>query len=99
MARWVDALSFVAPFSWLVAGRTEYVLAGILITMVLTTPLSRVPSRRSRVMIVLFMAVVVVTIVGEVFLAPAFIRHQMAKLVTYMDHDGVCLQGTTPQAA
>src|SRR5438093_13775939 len=47
----IRALEFIPPFSWLMAGRTEFALTALIGTMVLTTPLSRLPRRRDRVAI------------------------------------------------
>jgi len=62
--------------------------------MVLTTPLSRLPLRRDRILV----AVLMVALVGGTsvwpFLAPAFNQRELAALRTRLDADGVCLQGT-----
>jgi len=90
----VRTLEFVAPFSWLMAGRNEFALTALIGTMVLTTPLSRLPRRRDRVAITGLMILVVFQVSAWPFLAPAFNRSQLAALKTRMDSDNVCRQST-----
>ena len=94
LTRYIPGLEFTPPFSWLVAGRTEYVLAGMLTAMMLCTPLSRLPQLRTRRVVLVFMLVLIGTIVGEVFVGPALIFRKMQQLQTKVDENGVCLQGT-----
>jgi hypothetical protein len=87
-------LEFMPPFSWLMAGRSEFALSALIGTMVLTTPLSRLPLRRDRVVVSLLMVCVVFLVSGLPFLAPAFNREKLAALKTRTDADGICLQNT-----
>ena len=87
-------LEFVPPFSWLMAGRTEFVLTALAGTTVLTTPLSRLPLRRDRAAVALLMICVVSQVAVWPFLAPAFNRAELEALKTRIDPDGVCLQNT-----
>ncbi len=87
-----SGLEFVPPISWLVAGRTEFALGGVIGTMILATPLSRIPRSRDRAMIGLLMAVFVSLCSVWPFLAPAFNRSYLASLPTTLDLDGVCRQ-------
>jgi hypothetical protein len=86
-------LYFVPPFSWLSAGRNEFVAAGLVATCLLTTPLTRLPRRQTQVLVAIFMALVVFSSSLVCFLAPALVRSQLLALVTRVDKDGVCLQG------
>jgi hypothetical protein len=92
LPNWIDQMLFIPPSSWLTAGRTEYVLAGIIATWLLTTPLSRLPRLETRRLVVALMVTVVFTSSVMAFLAPALIRNQMLALKTRIDKDGVCLQ-------
>lgn len=94
LTRYIPGLEFMPPFTWLVAGRTEYVLTGMLAAMMLCTPLSRIPQLRTRRVVLVFMVILIATIVGELFLGPALILRQMQQLQTRVDENGVCLQGT-----
>ena len=85
---------FVPPFSWMLMGIKKFATFGLIATMVLTTPLSRVPRRRNRVMIALLMVVVVFSMSIWPFLAPMVDRKQLSRLQTKMDKDGICLQST-----
>ena len=88
------ALEFHPPFVWLMAGRTEFALTALLGTMVLTTPLSRLPGRRDRVAVSLLMVWVVFQVTAWPFLAPAFNCKRLAAIRTRIDPDGICLQST-----
>jgi predicted double-glycine peptidase len=88
----INVLFFAPPFSWLTAGRTEYAIAGVITTTILTTPLSRVTQPRLRGLVMAFM--LVVSLFGSIlpFAGPALIRGYLAGLKTNVDKDGVCLQ-------
>jgi hypothetical protein len=90
----IRTLEFVPPFSWLMSGRTEFVLTAFIGTMVLTTPLSRLPLRRDRIAVSVLMIWVVFQVSAWPFLAPAFNREELAVLRTRIDSDGVCLQNS-----
>jgi len=62
--------------------------------MILTTPLSRVPQARNRIMIAVLMAVIVFFLSIWPFLAPMVDRGQLSHLQTSVDKDGICLQST-----
>jgi predicted double-glycine peptidase len=93
-ARRVPRLEFVAPFSWFMSGRTEFALLGLLITVLLATPLSRLPRKSTRGLVLLFMVFVVIDAAVMPFLAPAVARGRLSRLKTRISKDGVCLQGT-----
>jgi predicted double-glycine peptidase len=92
LTRQVPQLYFVPPFSWLTAGRNTYVLAGLVATCLLTTPLSRLPRRQTQAVVAIFMALIVFCSSVICFLAPALVRTELGALVTKVDKDGVCLQ-------
>jgi hypothetical protein len=88
------AISFTPPLSWLILGRKKIFVAGFAAAMLLTTPISRLPHKKDRV--VVFVLMVVIALTGSVwpFLAPAFNHRQLEHLPTRVDADGVCRQGT-----
>ena len=90
----IRPLEFIPPFSWLMAGRTAFALTALVGTMILTTPLSRLPRRRDRAAISALMVCVVFQVAAWPFLAPAFNHQQLAALTTRVDSDGICLQNT-----
>jgi hypothetical protein len=88
------AMAFVPPASWMMLGLKKFAVLGFVATMVLTTPLSRVPKKRDRWVVVAFMAVFVFLKSVWPFLAPLSARHQLEGLHTTMGRDGVCRQTT-----
>ena len=93
-ARWAPRLELVAPFSWALAGRTEYALRAPVATMALLPPSMRLPHRRQRILIAVFLAIVIGQYSVLPFLSPALARPRLASLRTQVDCEGVCLQGT-----
>src|ERR1700741_2544201 len=52
-------LTFIPPISWMMMGRNKFAIIGFIGTMILTTPLMKLPKRRDRIAISLLMACVV----------------------------------------
>src|SRR5208282_4321500 len=75
-------------------GRRKFAILGFIAALILTTPLSRLPRKRDRIVICVLMTVIVFVMSVWPFLAPAFNRNQLAHLRTHMGTDGVCLQTT-----
>ena len=94
VSRWVPRVELYPPFRWIMAQRTEFALIGILCTTLFTSTLSRLSTRRVRVLVGVFMAVFVVYFAAMPFLAPAFAYSELSQLETRIDADGVCHQGT-----
>jgi hypothetical protein len=88
------ALSFEPPVSWMMMGRKKFIIVGFITTMLLMTPLSRLPQKRNRMVVVLFMIVFVCAKSIWPLLAPTFNRSQLVGLKTRIGADGVCLQNT-----
>ena len=88
----MPTLALVPPISWMMVGRNKFAVIGFIATMVLTTPLSRLPQKRSRIAVSLLMVVVVCLMSVWPFLAPAFNYSHLAGLKTRLDADGICLQ-------
>ena len=91
----VPALMFVPPFSWIMLGIKKFATFGFVTTLVLTTPLSRVPQARNRILIAVLMAVIVFFMSIWPFLAPMVDRRELSRLRTNVDKDGICLQSTS----
>lgn len=87
-------MSFMPPISWMMMGRKKFAILGFIAAMVLTTPLSRLPLKRDRIVISLLMGVIIFFMSVWPFLAPAFNRNELAHLSTRINADGVCLQNT-----
>lgn len=82
------------PFSWLMAGRTEFALTGLLGTMILTTLLPHLPKKRERIALVVLMLLVVGFAALPPFAAPLLHRTDLSALITYVDENGICRQST-----
>src|SRR5437868_10658425 len=83
---------FVPPFSWMMMGIKKFATLGFIVALVLTTPLSRVPQKRNRIMIAVLMAVLVFFVSICPFLAPMVDRRELSRLTTQIDKEGICLQ-------
>jgi hypothetical protein len=88
------AMSFTPPISWMMMGRKKFAILGFIAAMVLTTPLSRLPLKRDRIVISVLMAAIIFYMSVWPFLAPAFNRNELAHLQTQFDPNGVCRQKT-----
>jgi predicted double-glycine peptidase len=88
------SLEFVPPISWLVSGRTLFAVAGLVTTMILTTPLSRLPRKRDRQMVAGFVIVFVCYASVWPFFAPVLNRRFQASIKTQIDKDGICQQSS-----
>lgn len=91
----VPGLMFSPPFSWISMGMKKYALFGFVAAMVLTTPLSRIPQRRIRMLISILMSVIIFFMALWPFIAPMLDRKDLMHLQTHMDTNGICLQTTT----
>ena len=87
-------MSFTPPISWMMIGRKKFAILGFIAAMVLTTPLSRLPLKRDRIVISVLMGVIIFFMSVWPFLAPAFNRDQLAHLQTQIDGNGICRQRT-----
>jgi hypothetical protein len=87
-------LSSAPTVSWLLMGRKKFLILGFVAAMVLATPLSRLPQRRDRIVIILLIVAVVFGASVWPFLAPMFNRQELAQLHTRVNFEGVCLQNT-----
>lgn len=94
LTRYFYTLVFVWPFSWLTAGRLEFLLSAPVIALLLTTPLSRLSSRRLRVLVILFMVFAIFYFSLLPFALPIFLRHKQEHLHSDILEGGICLQST-----
>jgi len=89
------ALELIAPFSWLVSGRREYVVLAFCGAMLFGVLLPKLRLRRQRALLGILIAVIVLVQAAWPFLAPVFNKAKLAALTTTFDGDGVCLQNTS----
>jgi len=87
-------LGLIPPISWIIGGRTKFAIIGLLTTMVLTTPLSRLRSEPVKVQVWILMVLATLKLSVWPFLAPAFNREQLSQLQTRLDANGICRQNT-----
>ncbi|HZM06033.1 MAG TPA: cysteine peptidase family C39 domain-containing protein [Candidatus Saccharimonadales bacterium] len=88
-------LEFVPPFSWLAAGRMRFILAALAGPILLLTPAAQLPRRRDRRLLGILTGLFLVCFVVMPFFLPALVRKSLARMVTRIDADGVCLQQTS----
>jgi hypothetical protein len=93
-SRRLPQAELIVPFKWIMAGRTEFALLAVICTVLLTTPISRLPRRRDRRAVML--CVILFTAYFSVlpFLMPAIEYSRLARLETTIDTNGVCRQST-----
>ncbi len=94
IARRNSAFELTPPVSWLMHGRTPFALTGIITTLILTTPLSRLTHQRDKVLVVVLMIFICLFTSLWPFAAPAFNRAYWISARTLIDADGVCRQST-----
>ncbi len=94
IALFYPALAFFPPASWVMIGLRKYALLGFVTTMLLTTPLSRLPRKRDRLLVGLLMTAIVFVKSVWPFLAPMADRNELAHLQTRAGADGICRQTT-----
>lgn len=94
VARLDDALCFIRPFCWFVAGRSKFVILSLAISMGLTVPLSRLPRRFEKILVCVLMLVFVSWFSIMPFLFPLLIKGRLLSKATRFDKDGFCRQTT-----
>jgi hypothetical protein len=90
----IPTILFIPPFSWMIMGIKKFATLGFLATLVLTTPLSRLPQARHRTLVAALMAFIVFAGAIWPLLAPIAARNELSSLTTKIDPDGICLQTT-----
>jgi hypothetical protein len=88
-----------APMTWMLAGQKKFALLGFVVTLILTTPLSRMPQKRDRLVVSILMVAMVFLVSIWPLLTPMFNRKQLTGLQTRINNDGVCLQTRNTPAA
>jgi hypothetical protein len=94
VASHIPTLMFVPPFSWFTMGMKKFAAFGFIATFLLTTPLSRIPQRRARIMIAVLMGVTVLCLSVGPFVAALIDRPQLQRMATRLDTDGICMQSS-----
>ncbi len=92
--QWVEEVNFIFPFSRLMAGRNEFVLMAVAAMMLAGTLVFRMPRKREKILLMIFVSGFVAYYSVMPFLGPVFVRGELERLKTEMDQNGVCRQGT-----
>ncbi|MBL7153380.1 MAG: hypothetical protein ISS79_06660 [Phycisphaerae bacterium] len=95
LARLVSRLRFLIPFSWISAGRNEFVVLAFVVPMALGTLIWRLPKKSEKILAGLLLVVASVLIFIYPFLVPVLIRSKLEQLSTCMTSSGLCLQNTS----
>jgi len=90
----LPTLSFTPPVSWMMMGKRKFAIMGFIAAMVLTTPLSRLPKKRDRILVSVLMVCIIFSRSIWPFIEPAFDRKELAHLQTHIEPEGICLQTT-----
>jgi len=94
LTRYVYLLTFVPPFSWATTGRLEFFLSAWMIPMLLITPLSRLPRKPLRFLLMILMAVAVVYYAILPITIPYVLREKQKNLNSTVLPGGIVLQST-----
>ncbi len=94
ISRFNPSLSFREPFVMITRGRTEFVLMAAAITMMFMTLLPRLHNRRTRRLLLGFMALTTPYFSLTPFLGPLLVRHELNHLEMNMFPGGICVQST-----
>lgn len=94
LARWIDRLRFIAPFSWVSAGRNEFVALSIAAPMVFAILIPRLSRRREKILAGILVGAASILFFVYPFMIPALVREKHANLKTFIAEDGTCLQTT-----
>ena len=95
LARCKNVMYFTEPFSWIAAGRCRFVVISLAVTMGLTVPLSRLPSKLEKILVCILMVIFVTWFSVLPFFAPVLIKKHLSNLKTRFDSDGICRQSTS----
>jgi predicted double-glycine peptidase len=88
------AVTFWPLLYRLMLGHNRFAAHAFIATVMLTTPMSKLPKRRDRVAMTVLMTSFVLGMSFWPVLAPAFNQKQLAAIITNIDSDGVCHQST-----
>ena len=93
-SRWFDPLNFIPPFSWLMAGRTEFLVLSASAMMLVMTLMPHLPRKREGTLMLLLFILFVAHYTVIPFLEPILVRQELEGLETKIDSNGICRQST-----
>jgi hypothetical protein len=93
-SRWFDLLNFMPLFSWLMAGRTEFVMLAAGAMMLVMTLVPHLPRKREGMLMLVLFVIFVAHYTIYPFVEPLMVRQELEGLETNLDANGVCRQST-----
>lgn len=87
-------LVFIAPFSWIMAGRVEFIVISAAAALLLGVLIPRLEQRNLKVSLCFLLFIFCGYNIAVPFLLPVFIRGKMERTENSYVSDGVCLQST-----
>lgn len=94
ITRYVPSTLNTAPGQWLLMGQRDLFLIGIAAMLGIIPCMHKVRARRTRVLLILFMAVLMMRSSVLPLMGPVLDRARLERLPTFIDEDEVCLQTT-----
>jgi hypothetical protein len=94
LVRNINRLRFYQPFSFISAGRREFVIFSLAIPMLFGTLIPKLARKREKILISIMMVIASFLFFVIPFMSPALVRHKLENLLTVFSDDGVCLQTT-----
>ena len=94
LPRHIYRLVFYQPFSWINAGRREYVILAFAIPMLFSIIIPRLPLLRQKIILTIFVTISSVVLFVIPFISPIFVRQELEEIVTVFSPFGICLQST-----
>lgn len=89
------SLSFLRPFSWLVAGRTRFVTLALVVTVSLITLLPHIRHKYQRIFVSSLIVIFVSFFSLLPFIGPLLVEKELSNLETTVNSTGVCLQSNS----
>lgn len=94
LCRYVPGMQAVKLFDFIMAGRREFAVGAYVIPVLLLTPMHHLGTRRQQLVLLSGSVCIVGYFSMLPFFAPLFEIEKQSAMVTVVDQDGVCLQGT-----
>jgi hypothetical protein len=94
LVRNTNQLRFYQPFSFISAGRREFVIFSFAIPMLFGTLIPRLARKREKILISIMLVIASILFFVFPFMTPALVRGELENLQTRFSNDGVCLQTT-----
>lgn len=93
IARWINILEFIPPVSWIASGKTKYIVWGVSAGVLLTSSLAHLSTRTLKLLVCVCLTLIMFYSISP-FLLPCLMYHDLKKLSSRFDSDGICHQST-----